>query len=140
MTLDRWPTVAVCTMGRVLARIGARLGTPKPIVLGPWPRDARERRLREIRELEARASATEPVLYEDEVDIHLNPRIGRDWMLHGEQRRVLTPGKNKKFYLAGVLDVRTGALHTTGAPKKERCALLRGVQPAPDPRSPAEAG
>ena len=27
--------VAVCTMGRVLARIGARLGTPKPIVLCP---------------------------------------------------------------------------------------------------------
>jgi transposase len=119
--------VAVCTMGRALARIGARLGLPKPIVLCPWPRDARERRLAEIRRLEARASAAEPVLYSDEVDVHLNPKIGRDWMLHGQQRRVVTPGKNRKFYLAGALDVRTGRLHTTGADRKNAalfCQLL----------------
>jgi len=50
-----------------------------------------------IRRLEARASADEPVLYSDEVDIHLNPKIGGDWMLAGQQRRILTPGKNQKF-------------------------------------------
>jgi transposase len=50
--------------------------------------------------------------------VHLNPKIGRDWMLPGKQRRVVTPGKNEKFYLAGALDVRTGALHTTGAERK----------------------
>ena len=119
--------VAVCTMGRALAFIGARLGMPKPIVLCPWPRDARLRVLAEIRRLEARASADEPVLYSDEVDIHLNPKLGRDWMLRGQQRRIVTPGKNKKFYLAGALDVRTGRLHTTGAERKNAalfCQLL----------------
>jgi transposase len=119
--------VAVCTMGRALAHVGARLGTPKPIVLCHWPRDARLRRLAAIRRLEAGASAKEPVLYSDEVDIHLNPKIGREWMLRGEQRRIVTPGKNEKFYLAGALDVRTGALHTTGAAKKGAalfCELL----------------
>jgi transposase len=122
------PAVSVCTMGRALAQIGARLGSPKPIVLCHWPRDAREQRIAEIRALEAGASADEPVLYEDEVDIHLNPKIGRDWMLRGEQRRVLTPGKNEKFYLAGALDIRTGRLHTTGAAYKNSvlfCELLR---------------
>jgi transposase len=68
------PAVAVCTMGRVLARIGARLGMPKPVVLCPWKRDARETRLAEIRALEARASEREPVLHGDEVDVHLNVR------------------------------------------------------------------
>lgn len=34
----------------------------------------------------------------------------REWMLRGHQRRVVTPGKNQKFYLAGALDVRTGRL------------------------------
>ena len=128
MRREGWPIVAVCTMGRALAHIGARLGVPKPIVLCPWPRDAREAVLRRIRALEARASADEPVLYSDEVDIHLNPKIGRDWMLRGQQRRVVTPGKNAKFYLAGALDVRTGALHTTGTPQKNAalfCELLR---------------
>ena len=57
----------------------------------------------------------------------LNPKIGRDWMLRGHQRRIVTPGKNKKFYLAGALDVRTGRLHTTGADRKNAalfCQLL----------------
>jgi transposase len=128
MTREGWPPVAVTTMGRVLARIGARIGVPKPVVLCPWKRDARERRLAEIRALEAGASVEEPVLYSDEVDIHLNPKIGRDWMLRGEQRRIVTPGKNEKFYLAGALDVRTGVLHTTGTPRKSAalfCNLLR---------------
>ncbi|MGO9838132.1 MAG: IS630 family transposase [Polyangiaceae bacterium] len=127
MKLEGFPAVAVCTMGRALSRVGARLGTPKPIVLCPWPRDRRLRVLAAIRRLEARASAKEPVLYSDEVDIHLNPKIGRDWMLRGHQRRIVTPGKNQKFYLAGALDVRTGRLHTTGAASKNAalfCQLL----------------
>lgn len=128
MKREGYAEVAVCTMGRVLAGIGARLGMPKPVVLCPWPADARKRRLAAIRRLEARASAAEPVLYSDEVDIHLNPKIGRDWMLRGHQRRVVTPGKNKKFYLAGALDIRTGALISTGAERKNAalfCDLLR---------------
>lgn len=49
-------------------------------------------------------------------------------MLPGQQRRIVTPGKNEKFYLAGALDVRTGTLHTTGAARKGAalfCELLR---------------
>ncbi len=128
MAREGRPRVSVCTMGRVLARIGARLGCPKPIVLCPRRRDARERRLAEIQALEARASAQEPVFYSDEVDIHLNPKIGRDWMLRGHQRRVVPPGKNEKFYLAGALEVRSGRLVTTGAARKNAalfCELLR---------------
>ena len=127
MRLEGFAPVAVCTMGRALCRIGARLGRPKPVVLCPWPRDRRTRVLAQIRRLESRASAEEPVLYGDEVDIHLNPKIGRDWMLRGHQRRIVTPGKNEKFYLAGALDVRTGRLHTTGADRKNAtlfCQLL----------------
>jgi len=127
MQREGYVAVAVCTMGRVLAHIGARLGMPKPVVLCPWPRDARLRVLDAIRRLEARASAEEPVLYSDEVDIHLNPKLGRDWMLRGHQRRVVTPGKNRKFYVAGALDVRTGRLHTTGGDSKNAalfCQLL----------------
>ena len=51
-------------------------------------------------------------------------------MLPGQQRRIVTPGKNEKFYLAGALDVRTGALHTTGLAHKGAalfCALLRDL-------------
>ena len=44
------------------------------------------------------------LVYADEVDIHLNPKIGRDWMLPGTQRLVLTPGNNEKRYLAGAYE------------------------------------
>src|SRR5258708_5297765 len=127
MKLEGFPAVAVCTMGRALSRVGARLGTPKPIVLCPWPRDQRLRVFAAIRRLEARARAKQPALYSDADDLHLNPKIGRDWMLRGHQRRIVTPGNNDKFYLAGALDVRTGRLHTTGAARKNIglfCQLL----------------
>jgi hypothetical protein len=127
MKLEGLPAVAVCTMDRALSRVGARLGTPKPIVLCPLPRGQRPPVLAAIRRLEARASAKEPVLYSDEVDTHLNPKVGRDWMLRCHQRRIVTPGNNEKFYLAGALDVRTGRLHTTGAARKNValfCQLL----------------
>ncbi|KDL14894.1 hypothetical protein DET60_1362 [Raoultella planticola] len=40
-------------------------------------------------------SAEHPVFYEDKVDIHLNPKIGADWQLRGQQKRVVTPGQNE---------------------------------------------
>lgn len=57
-----------------------------------------------------RLGATGGAFYTDEVDIDLNPRIGPDWMLPGQQRWVLTPGTNVKRFLAGALNRRTGHL------------------------------
>jgi transposase len=110
--------IAVCTMGRALHQLGARLGSPKPFVECPWSEARKQRVLKEIRRLEESACDNEPVFYSDEVDINLNPKIGLDWMLPGLQRGVRTPGQNKKFYLAGALDVRTGRILATGAHKK----------------------
>lgn len=50
-----------------------------------------------------KCSIEHPVFYEDEVDIHLNPKIGADWQVRGQQKRVVTPGQNEKYYLAGAL-------------------------------------
>ena len=58
------------------------------------------------------------MLYEDEVDIHLNPKIGPDWMNRGEQKEVMTPGQNEKRYIAGALDVRTNELVCVDGDKK----------------------
>jgi transposase len=102
--------ISPSTMSGVLKRIGARLGQPKPIVGCPWPRAKKQRRLRAIRKLLGNLPADEVAVYEDEVDIHLNPKIGPDWMMRGQQKEVITPGQNEKRYLAGALDVRTGQL------------------------------
>jgi hypothetical protein len=58
------------------------------------------------------------VVYEDEVDIHLNPKVGLDWMNEGTQKKVMTPGKNAKAYLAGTLDARDGTLLWVGGTVK----------------------
>lgn len=102
--------IHVTTMSRALARIQARRGRPRPTVGCPWPKAAKTRRLRQLRALLTTLPRRERVFYEDEVDIHLNPKIGCDWMVRGQQKRVPTPGKNEKRYLAGALDVRTGLL------------------------------
>ena len=63
-------------------------------------------------------------MYEDEVDIHLNPKIGPDWMLPGQQKTVLTPGQNQKRYLAGALDAHTGKLTWVEGERKNSTLFL----------------
>lgn len=42
------------------------------------------------------------------MDIHLNPKIGADWQLRGQQKRVATPSQNEKYYLAWALHSSKG--------------------------------
>jgi transposase len=50
------------------------------------------------------------LFFADELDIHLLPKIGSQWMPKGEQVEVMTPGTNEKRYLAGALDITTGRI------------------------------
>src|SRR5262245_659579 len=50
------------------------------------------------------------LFFADELDISLLPKVGYQWMPKGTQVEVLTPGTNEKRYLAGALDVTTGAI------------------------------
>ena len=78
----------------------------------------RERKLARIRSVFEQLGASEVLLFADELDIHLLPKIGCQWMLRGTQAEVMTPGTNKKGYLAGALDIVTGKiLHTVGCSK-----------------------
>jgi transposase len=117
--------VHVSTMSVALAAIGARRGRPKPTVACPWPEAEKERRLRQIQHVVQTLPADEVAVFEDEVDIHLNPKIGQDWMLRGQQKEVLTPGKNHKQYLAGAQDSRTGELIYVDGAKKNTLLFIR---------------
>jgi transposase len=116
--------VSVSTMSRLLKRLGIRLGRPKPIVGCPWSKGRKTRRLNKIRKLMAAACPGDVFVYEDEVDIHLNPKIGPDWMLKGTQKEVLTPGKNQKRYLAGALNAKTGQLSWVEGERKTSALFL----------------
>jgi transposase len=116
--------VSVATMSRLLRRLGVRLGRPKPTVGCPWPEPRKLRRLARIRRLIRTLAPGEVAVYEDEVDIHLNPKIGPDWMLSGQQKEVPTPGQNRKRYLAGALDARTGKLTWVQGERKNSTLFL----------------
>ena len=102
--------VSRSTLGVCLKLLKARWGRARPRVLCPWRKARRQRRLREIRTMLSTLKPGEEAFYVDEVDIDLNPRIGPDWTLPGQQRWVLTPGQNEKHFLAGALNHRTGHL------------------------------
>jgi transposase len=94
---------------------------PRPVV---GPRDPEHsQKLQQLQRLIARLPCDETVVFQDEVDVHLNPKIGSCWMVRGEQAEVITPGNNEKRHLAGSLHWRTGRL-LLSAPGRRRNAAL----------------
>lgn len=93
---------------RVLRRLGCRRGRPRPGLRIPVR--GRRKVLENIEKLVAEASPEEEVFYQDEADVHLNPKMGATYMKPGNQMVVLTPGKNVKRYVFGALNTRTGCV------------------------------
>jgi transposase len=71
----------------------------------------RAAKLARIRRVFEHLGRREALLLRDELDLHLLPKVGAQWMPRGTQVEVLTPGKNERRYLAGALDLRTGQVH-----------------------------
>jgi transposase len=109
------------TVRRGLRRAGFVWRRPRP-VLGPRDPD-RDRKLAEIGDLLGGLRADEVAVFQDEVDVHLNPKIGACWMARGQQAEVVTPGQNVKRQLAGSLTWGTGRL-LVSAPGVRRNAEL----------------
>lgn len=118
----------VATMSQALALIRARRARPRPTAGCPWPKPRKNRRLREIRRLLATLPRRHVAVYVDEVDVHLNPKIGLDWMGYGQQKEVLTPGQNEKRYVAGALDTKTGVLTWVDGARKNSLLFIALLQ------------
>jgi transposase len=104
------------TVRRMLHRGHLVYRRPRPI---PPPNEEQRRtRLAELRALLEGLPAGETVVWQDEVEVHTNPRIGRMWMLKGRQATVQTPGTNKKSHLSGSIHWRTGQVWVTEADPK----------------------
>jgi transposase len=78
----------------------------------------RVERLARIRFHAEHLQAHEVMVFADELDIHLLPKVGAAWMPKGHQEEVMTPGKNAKCYLAGALNLATGELLYGLGPRK----------------------
>jgi transposase len=116
------------TMSRAIRQIGARLGRPRPTVGCPWSKAAKNRRLKVIRQAIEAMGAREVAVYLDEVDIHLNPKIGPDYMNRGKQKQVPTPGKNAKQYVCGALNAKTGCIEYVAGERKNGLLFIAMLQ------------
>ncbi|WP_375742248.1 IS630 family transposase [Corallococcus interemptor] len=116
--------VSPATRGRALASVGAKRRRPRPVVRCPWPARRRQRCLWQPKCRAAHARPDEPVLFEDEMDVHLNPKIGPDWTLPGQRREVVTPGNNQKRYVAGALDASTARMTWVQGEKKTSALFI----------------
>jgi putative transposase len=109
------------TVRRGLHEMGYVWRRPRPVV---GPNDPEySQKMRRIQRLLRQMPADETVVFQDEVDVHLNPKIGSCWMPRGQQAEVVTPGNNEKMHIAGSLHWRTGRL-LVSAPGRQRNAAL----------------
>ncbi|MNY44115.1 hypothetical protein D3C86_1791120 [compost metagenome] len=66
----------------------------------------------------ARCYADNPMFYENEIHIDLNPKLGANWMLRAQKKRAVTPRQNAKHCQAGILYAGNGrVLYVSGIKK-----------------------
>jgi putative transposase len=131
----RGVTVSAETMRRWLHEIGWVWKRAKLVAKDDDPQ--RVNRLARIRWVFEHLKRGEAMVFADELDIHLLPKVGCAWMPKGTQLAVMTPGQNQKHYLAGGLDLATGALlHCLGARKTNQ--LFRDLLETLEASYPAE--
>jgi putative transposase len=109
-------TVSAETMRRWVHEVGWVWKRAKLVAKDDDPQ--RVERLARIRFSYEQLRLWETLVFADELDIHLLPKVGYAWMPQGTQVEVMTPGTNEKHYLAGALDPATGTLHHCVGPRK----------------------
>lgn len=107
---------------QVLKQEKCRRGRPRPALRIPV--QGRRKILDDLAQLVQASSPEEEVLYVDEADIDLNPRIGLTYMRQGQQQLILTPGQNVKYYIAGALNASTGNILYSHGPRKNSSLFI----------------
>jgi putative transposase len=127
-------TVSAETMRRWVHELGWVWKRAKLVAKDDDPH--RVERLARIRFIYEQRRLWEAMVFADELDIHLLPKVGCAWMPKGPQLAVMTPGTNQKHYLAGALNLATGVLHSRRGARKTN-ALFRELLQHLDDAYPA---
>jgi len=122
---DLGVSISPAYLSQVLRQEKCRRGRPRPALRIPVK--GRRKILDDIEQLVAQASPEQEVLYLDEADIDLNPRIGLTYIRRGDQPLVLTPGQNVKYYIGGALNSRTGTVLYAHGPRKNSDLFIESL-------------
>ena len=100
---------------------------PSPgLLLEEAASDPSRERLRRVRTAKAHEARRCPFdggeggifLLQDETRLETNPKVGLCWMRKGKQRRLRTPGTNRKVWISGALNFSTGRFHWVTGERK----------------------
>jgi transposase len=136
MQVQRGVAVSAATLRRWLHKMGWVWKRAKLVARDDDPERVNKlARIRFCLETLARRAA---LVFADELDIHLLPKVGYQWMPKGEMVEVVTPGQNQKRYLAAALDHLTGRVISCIGERK-RAGLFLELLKALDAAYPAKA-
>jgi putative transposase len=124
LTLQRGLVVSVSTMRRWVHLLGWVWKRAQLVARDDDPQ--RVEKLARIRHVLETLGNRAVVLFADELDIHLLPKVGYQWMPKSETVKLVTPGQNQKHYLAGALEPQSGRLVHCTSPRKTN-ALFRAL-------------
>ena len=121
---ERAALVSRQTLRRALHRLGFRWRRPRPI---PPEKDSEDRREHKRRRLLGILSMLEEAgaFFQDETRLETNPRVGFCWMRKGKQRPLRTPGTNRKVWISGALNFKTGHFHWVKGERKNDELFMR---------------
>jgi transposase len=136
MQVQRGVAVSAATLRRWLHQLGWVWKRAKLVARDDDPeRIAKLARIRVCIENLGRRAA---LVFADELDIHLLPKVGYQWMPKGDVVEIITPGVNQKRYLAGALDHLRGSVVACIGERKT-AALFLALLEALDAAYPATA-
>ena len=95
------------TVRRALHHLEFRWRRPRPVA-PPKDPETKRRRLEEILEMLQKEAGS---FFQDETKLELNPKVGFCWMRKGKQKKLLTPGTNRKVWISAALNWKSARLH-----------------------------
>lgn len=106
------------TVRRALHRLGFRWRRPRPVAP---ERDSEEHIEEKRARLEDVVQMTEKpgAFFQDETRLETNPKVGFCWMRRGRQRPLRTPGTNRKVWISGALNFKTGRFHWVSGGRRD---------------------
>ncbi len=130
---ERAATVSRETVRRALHRLEHRWRRPRPVPPEKGSEgqvEEKRKRLEDVPRMAEEAGS----FFQDETKLETNPKAGFCWMRKGRQRRLRTPGTNRKVWISGAPDFKTGRLHwVAGGRRNDELSVkllvdkLRGV-------------
>jgi putative transposase len=126
LKVRRGVTISQEKVRRWLHELGDVWKRARPAALDNDPE--RISKLARIRHIIEHLRPAEVLFFIDELDIHLLPVIGYEWMRRSTQTAVMTPGQNQKRYLAGALDYLTGKITHVVGERKNRFLVIDLLQ------------